>query len=481
MTESFNSSDTIAAIATGMTQAGIGIIRISGPDVFEVADKIFRTGSGKKISDMKSNTINHGYIFENNRKTDEVLASVMRAPHSYTGEDTVEINCHGGLYLLNRVLQIIIENGARLAEPGEFTKRAFLNGRMDLSEAEAVMDLISSHNKYAADNSMKQLSGNLKDKIVNIRKQIIYESAYIESALDDPEHFDLTGYPVKLKIKINDFLNIISSMIDSYENGRIMKEGIKTAILGKPNAGKSSLLNFLSGHESAIVTDIAGTTRDAIEESVRIGSLQLNLIDTAGIRNTEDIVEKIGVEKALEISEEADLVLYVIDSSVPLDENDQRIISIIKDKNTIILFNKSDLEQAVSESDLQSLIYGNEKGLNEDINNFINNNHNIPILRISLKDGNGIDELEKILDSKFVSEGNQLNDEVIVTNLRHFQELKSAKESLLNVEKSIDDGMEEDFFTVDLMDAYRHLGMIIGEETGEDLVNEIFSKFCMGK
>ncbi|SCX80922.1 tRNA modification GTPase [Lachnospiraceae bacterium XPB1003] len=466
MTESFNSSDTIAAIATGMTQAGIGIIRISGPDVFEVADKIFRTGSGKKISDMKSNTINHGYIFENNRKTDEVLASVMRAPHSYTGEDTVEINCHGGLYLLNRVLQIIIENGARLAEPGEFTKRAFLNGRMDLSEAEAVMDLISSHNKYAADNSMKQLSGNLKEKIVNIRKQIIYESAYIESALDDPEHFDLTGYPEKLKIKINDFLNIISSMIDSYENGRIMKEGIKTAILGKPNAGKSSLLNFLSGHESAIVTDIAGTTRDAIEESVRIGSLQLNLIDTAGIRNTEDIVEKIGVEKALEISEEADLVLYVIDSSVPLDENDQRIISIIKDKNTIILFNKTDLDQAVSE---------------EDINIFINNNHNIPILRISLKDGNGIDELEKILDSKFVSEGNQLNDEVIVTNLRHFQELKSAKESLLNVEKSIDDGMEEDFFTVDLMDAYRHLGMIIGEETGEDLVNEIFSKFCMGK
>lgn len=466
MTESFNSSDTIAAITTGMTQAGIGIIRISGPDVFEVADKIFRTGSGKKISDMKSNTINHGYIFENNRKTDEVLASVMRAPHSYTGEDTVEINCHGGLYLLNRVLQIIIENGARLAEPGEFTKRAFLNGRMDLSEAEAVMDLISSHNKYAADNSMKQLSGNLKEKIVNIRKQIIYESAYIESALDDPEHFDLTGYPEKLKIKINDFLNIISSMIDSYENGRIMKEGIKTAILGKPNAGKSSLLNFLSGHESAIVTDIAGTTRDAIEESVRIGSLQLNLIDTAGIRNTEDIVEKIGVEKALEISEEADLVLYVIDSSVPLDENDQRIISIIKNKNTIILFNKTDLDQAVSE---------------EDINIFINNNHNIPILRISLKDGNGIDELEKILDSKFVSEGNQLNDEVIVTNLRHFQELKSAKESLLNVEKSIDDGMEEDFFTVDLMDAYRHLGMIIGEETGEDLVNEIFSKFCMGK
>ncbi len=466
MTESFNSSDTIAAIATGMTQAGIGIIRISGPDVFEVADKIFRTGSGKKISDMKSNTINHGYIFENNRKTDEVLASVMRAPHSYTGEDTVEINCHGGLYLLNRVLQIIIENGARLAEPGEFTKRAFLNGRMDLSEAEAVMDLISSHNKYAADNSMKQLSGNLKEKIVNIRKQIIYESAYIESALDDPEHFDLTGYPEKLKVKINDFLNIISSMIDSYENGRIMKEGIKTAILGKPNAGKSSLLNFLSGHESAIVTDIAGTTRDAIEESVRIGSLQLNLIDTAGIRNTEDIVEKIGVEKALEISEEADLVLYVIDSSVPLDENDQRIISIIKNKNTIILFNKTDLDQAVSE---------------EDINIFINNNHNIPILRISLKDGNGIDELEKILDSKFVSEGNQLNDEVIVTNLRHFQELKSAKESLLNVEKSIDDGMEEDFFTVDLMDAYRHLGMIIGEETGEDLVNEIFSKFCMGK
>jgi len=466
MTESFNSSDTIAAIATGMTQAGIGIIRISGPDVFEVADKIFRTGSGKKISNMKSNTINHGYIFENNRKTDEVLASVMRAPHSYTGEDTVEINCHGGLYLLNRVLQIIIENGARLAEPGEFTKRAFLNGRMDLSEAEAVMDLISSHNKYAADNSMKQLSGNLKEKIVNIRKQIIYESAYIESALDDPEHFDLTGYPEKLKIKINDFLNIISSMIDSYENGRIMKEGIKTAILGKPNAGKSSLLNFLSGHESAIVTDIAGTTRDAIEESVRIGSLQLNLIDTAGIRNTEDIVEKIGVEKALEISEEADLVLYVIDSSVPLDENVQRTLSILKNKNTIILFNKTDLDQAVSE---------------EDINIFINNNHNIPILRISLKDGNGIDELEKILDSKFVSEGNQLNDEVIVTNLRHFQELKSAKESLLNVEKSIDDGMEEDFFTVDLMDAYRHLGMIIGEETGEDLVNEIFSKFCMGK
>ncbi len=458
--------DTIAAIASGITQSGIGIIRISGPEALSVADRIFMTGSGKKISSFPTHTIHHGYIFENEMtvKTDEVLVSLMKAPHSYTGEDTVEINCHGGIFLMQKILKLVTENGARLAEPGEFTKRAFINGRMDLSEAEAVMDVIGSKNEFSLKNSMEQLNGKLADKIEKLRNKILHETAFIESALDDPEHFDLTGYPEELREKTEGFISEISEMIKMSQNGRIKKDGIRTVILGKPNAGKSSLLNMLSGHESAIVTDIAGTTRDTIEESVMIGNMQLNLMDTAGIRDTDDKVEKIGVDRAEKNAESADLILFVVDSSIPLDENDKRIMNLIKYKNTLIILNKSDLETVTDENEIRKI-----------------SGSDIPVIMLSAKNNEGMDELQRNLLSIFGDPDKKINDEVVVTNLRHIDELEQTKVSLEHVMESIDNGMEEDFFSIDLMSAYQHLGFIIGKEIDDDLVNEIFSKFCMGK
>jgi tRNA modification GTPase len=458
--------DTIAAIASGITQSGIGIIRISGPEALSVADRIFMTGSGKKISSFPTHTIHHGYIYENELrvKTDEVLVSLMKAPHSYTGEDTVEINCHGGIFLMQKILKLVTENGARLAEPGEFTKRAFINGRMDLSEAEAVMDVIGSKNEFSLKNSMEQLNGKLADKIEKLRNEILHETAFIESALDDPEHFDLTGYPEELREKTEGFISEISEMIKMSQNGRIKKDGIRTVILGKPNAGKSSLLNMLSGHESAIVTDIAGTTRDTIEESVMIGNMQLNLMDTAGIRDTDDKVEKIGVDRAEKNAESADLILFVVDSSIPLDENDKRIMNLIKDKNTLIILNKSDLETVTDENEIRKI-----------------SGCDIPVIMLSAKNNEGMDELENNLLTMFGDPDKKINDEVVVTNLRHIDELEQTKVSLEHVMESIDNGMEEDFFSIDLMSAYQHLGFIIGKEIDDDLVNEIFSKFCMGK
>ena len=458
--------DKIAAIASGVTQSGIGIIRISGPEAVSVADRIFMTGGGKKISSFPTHTIHHGYIYENEMtvKTDEVLVSLMKAPHSYTGEDTVEINCHGGIFLMQKILKLVTENGARLAEPGEFTKRAFLNGRMDLSKAEAVMDVIGSKNEFSLKNSMEQLNGRLAEKIENLRSEILHETAFIESALDDPEHFDLTGYPEELREKTERFISEISGMIRMSQNGRIKKDGIRTVILGKPNAGKSSLLNMLSGHESAIVTDIAGTTRDTIEESVMIGNIQLNLMDTAGIRDTEDKVEKIGVDRAEKNAESADLILFVVDSSIPLDENDKRIMDLIRKKNTLVILNKSDLETVTDENEIRKISGGD-----------------IPVIMLSAKNNEGMDELQRNLLSIFGDPDKKINDEVVVTNLRHIGELEQTKVSLEHVIESIDNGMEEDFFSIDLMSAYQHLGFIIGKEIDDDLVNEIFSKFCMGK
>lgn len=458
--------DTIAAIASGVTQSGIGIIRISGPEAVSVADRIFMTGGGKKISSFPTHTIHHGYIYENEMmvKTDEVLVSLMKAPHSYTGEDTVEINCHGGIFLMQKILKLVTENGARLAEPGEFTKRAFLNGRMDLSKAEAVMDVIGSKNEFSLKNSIEQLNGRLAEKIENLRSEILHETAFIESALDDPEHFDLTGYPEELREKTERFISEISGMIRISQNGRIKKDGIRTVILGKPNAGKSSLLNMLSGHESAIVTDIAGTTRDTIEESVMIGNIQLNLMDTAGIRDTDDKVEKIGVDRAEKNAESADLILFVVDSSIPLDENDKRIMDLIRKKNTLVILNKSDLETVTDENEIRKI-----------------SGSDIPVIMLSAKNNEGMDELQRNLLSIFGDPDKKINDEVVVTNLRHIGELEQTKVSLEHVIESIDNGMEEDFFSIDLMSAYQHLGFIIGKEIDDDLVNEIFSKFCMGK
>ena len=453
--------ETIAAISTGMTNSGIGIVRISGPDALDIADRVYR---GKiNIKNADSHTIHYGHISDGQETVDEVLVMVMKAPRTFTGEDTVEINCHGGVYVMMRVLETILKNGARAAEPGEFTKRAFLNGRIDLSQAEAVIDVINSENEYALQSSVSQLKGNIKYKINNIRNKIIYNTAFIESALDDPEHYSLDGYGDELLAISEEIISELQELIRSSDNGRVMKEGINTVIVGKPNAGKSSLLNVLSGYERAIVTDIEGTTRDILEEQIRLGDLSLNVIDTAGIRRTEDAVEKIGVDRAREYAEKADLIIYVADASRELDENDEQILDMIRNKKTVILLNKSDLDPVITAEMIK------EKA------------GDIPIISASAKEEQGIHELEETVEKMFLTGTISFNDQIYITNARQKNALVSAVESMKKVVESIGAGMPEDFFSIDLMDAYETLGSITGESAGEDLVNEIFSKFCMGK
>lgn len=459
-------TDTIAAIATALSNSGIGIIRISGEDAVSIADQIVVNKNHKSfVNQMKSHTIHYGFVVDENREVvDEVMVSFMKKPNSFTAEDTIEINCHGGVLVMNRILELAIKHGARLAEPGEFTKRAFLNGRIDLSEAEAVMDVISSKNDMALKSSVKQLRGAVYNKIKNIRDSIIYEIAFIESALDDPEHISLDGYPEKLRSKVDRISEDIGKLLSTAENGKIIKEGISTVIVGKPNAGKSSLLNILAGEDKAIVTEIAGTTRDILEEDINLHGINLHIIDTAGIRSTEDIVEKIGVEKAKKYASEADLIIYVVDSSVPLDENDNQIIQMIRDKKCIVLFNKSDLDAQISIEDFELLI----------------GDHAV-VIKTSTKENKGIDEFEKTVKEMFFHGDISLNDELLITNMRHKEALGEALSGIEQVKKSLDAGMPEDFYSIDLMSAYASLGKITGEEVEEDLVNEIFSKFCMGK
>lgn len=383
-------------------------------------------------------------------------------PRSYTGEDTVEIDCHGGVLAMKRVLETVIKYGARPAEPGEFTKRAFLNGRIDLSQAEAVIDVINAQNEYALKSSVSQLRGNIQRIIREIREQIIYQIAYIESALDDPEHISIDGYGDTLRGETELIKGKIDRLLDTVREGKLMKEGIKTVIVGKPNAGKSSLLNTLVGEERAIVTDIAGTTRDILEETIVLHGISLRMMDTAGIRSTDDVVEKIGVGKAIENAKDADLILYVVDASIPLDENDREIIGLLRDKKAVVILNKTDLKQVVFEEDLKELV-----------------EH--PIVSISAKEEEGIDRLEQQIKELFFAGKITFNDEIYITNMRHKTALEEAKKSILLVENSIDMGLPEDFYSIDLMNAYEALGSIIGEAVGEDLVNEIFSKFCTGK
>ena len=467
-------SGTIAAISTAMTNSGIGIVRMTGREAFEIADKIYVGKNQKRLSEQKTHTIHYGYISDNGETIDEVLVMLMRGPHSYTGEDTVEINCHGGVYVVKRILETVIRYGARPAEPGEFTKRAFLNGRLDLSQAEAVGDLIASQNEYALRSSVSQLKGNVKEKIKGIREKIIYHTAFIETALDDPEHISVDGYGEKLKEVVDELISEIQKLLSTCDDGRIIKEGIQTVIVGKPNAGKSSLLNALLGEERAIVTEIAGTTRDVLEEHINLQGISLNIMDTAGIRSTEDIVEKIGVEKAREYVEKADLILYVIDASCPFDENDRDIFKMICGKRCVILLNKTDLDVVITKENVYNelkLANINEKSCEK----------NVEIVDISAKNRDGIDELENILKDMFFAGNLAFNDEIYITNVRHKTALNDAYQSLCKVNESIDLGMPEDFYSIDLMDAYEALGSITGETIGEDLVNEIFSKFCMGK
>ena len=455
--------DTIAAIATASGNSGIGIIRVSGDEAIEIVDKIFKSvNSDKKLVNVKSHTINYGHIVDNDKVIDEVLVSVMNGPHSYTGEDVVEINCHGGMIVIRKILEIVLKNGARTAEPGEFTKRAFLNGRMDLSQAEAVMDVINAKNEFALSSSIEQLNGRVSEKIKSLREKIIYNIAFIESALDDPEHISIDGYSEKLSKILEEVNGELSRLINNFDNGRIVKEGVKTVILGKPNAGKSSLLNLLLGEERAIVTDIEGTTRDTLEESINLNGVFLNLIDTAGIRDSEDVVEQIGVNKAKELAEKSDLVIFVADASKELDENDKEIINLIKDKQAIVLLNKSDLGTII-----------NEKNVSEFDNK--------PVITFSAKTGDGLDELENKIRDLFYEGKVKYNDELHITNARQKESLINAKNSIEEVIKSVENDMPEDFYSIDLMDAYTYLGQIIGESVEDDLVNEIFSKFCMGK
>lgn len=445
-----------------MTNSGIGVIRISGNQTLDIISRIFQPKKQKNMKEVPSYTAHYGHIYHEDELLDECIVLIMRGPHSYTAEDVAEIQCHGGVVVMRKILEAVFFAGAVPAEPGEFTKRAFLNGRIDLSKAEAVMDLIHSKNEFAMQSSLKQLEGVLGKKITDLRKQILHSVAWIESALDDPEHYSIDGFSDELKIQIEHMIKELQSFLENADNGRILREGIQTVIVGKPNAGKSSVWNVLLGEERAIVTDIAGTTRDTLEESIQIKGIPLNMIDTAGIRDTNDLVEKIGVDKAKNLLNKADLILYVVDTSSPMTEEDEEIVRLIEGKETIVLLNKSDLASKIGIDEMK------QRGFEH-------------VAVISAKEQTGIEDLYQMIQDIFFEGKVSFNDEIYLTNMRHKNAVSDALNSLSMVMESIEAGMPEDFFSIDLMDAYEHLGFITGESVGEDLVNEIFAEFCMGK
>lgn len=452
---------TIAAISTGLTNSGIGIVRISGCDSLKIIDKIFKGKNNKKLSSEKTYTAHYGRIYDGNKQIDEVIVLIMKAPNTYTREDIVEINCHGGVLVMQQILETVIKYGAVPAEPGEFTKRAFLNGRIDLSQAEAVMDVINSKNEYALNNSISILNGKLFNKIEELRSIIINRAAFIESALDDPEHYDLDNFGDKLLIDVDNIINSVNSMLKTFNNGKLISEGINTVIVGKPNAGKSTLLNNLLGEERAIVTDVAGTTRDTLEEFINIDGITLKVIDTAGIRKTVDIVESIGVKKSIDYVDKSDLILYVVDASVKLDDNDYDIINMIKDKNVIVLQNKNDLEINVEENIIKDTFEN--------------------VINISAKNDIGIIELKEKIKDLFFNGKLDFNDEICITNVRHKKLLNDTLDSMILIKEGINNCISEDLYLIDLMNAYKSLGLIIGKQVDDDLVDEIFTKFCTGK
>lgn len=455
-------ADTICALATAAVEAGIGIIRLSGDNVVELVSSFVRTKGGKPLNIQESHRVKYGFVCDGEQVVDEVLVLTMRGPRSYTGEDTVEIDCHGGILMLRKILEICVKSGARPAEPGEFTKRAFLNGRIDLAEAEAVSALISAKSEDGMKASMAQLQGAVSEKIRQFRSVLLEDDAYIEAALDDPEHISLDGFAERLHEDVKKIQTGVHELLDTAEDGRILREGVRTVILGKPNAGKSSLLNALIGEDRAIVTNVAGTTRDTLEEQIQLRGVSLLLVDTAGIRDTEDIVEKIGVERAMQAAEAADLILYVVDASENLNEDDVKIMKFIRGKKAIVLLNKTDLPAMVTQQQLAE-----RTGQS--------------VLPVSMKKKEGLEALSDLVQKLFERQEIRMNSEVIITSARHVALLRNAEQALTEVLHSIDMGLPEDFFTIDLMRAYTELGYILGEEVSEDLVNEIFSKFCMGK
>ena len=469
------SEDTIAAIATGISSGGIGIIRVSGEDAVPISDSIFF--GAISLSDASTHQVLYGHIKDSNGIIDEVLITKFLSPRSYTREDVVEISSHGGSFVMRKILGLLFEKGARPASPGEFTKRAFLNGRIDLAQAESVMDIISAENDFSLSNSIKQLDGELSNRIKSLRSEILHESAYIEAALDDPEHYDLTNFSDLLHHNSTKWKSIISSLIDSFRQGRILKNGIRTAIVGRPNAGKSSLLNALSKSDRAIVTEIPGTTRDTIEEKVRFFNHTLLLIDTAGIRNTDNPIEQIGVERSIDAISTADLVFYMLDINQPMSNADIDIIKNLDFQKTIPILNKIDLMESE-----QNAIANYVKSAKDflDKNNIVFswiNNSTI----ISAKNRLGFEDLDIAITEKLGLNNSNHSTEIMITNERHAGLLRAACRSLNNLENTILDGLPEDFYTVDLMDAYASLGFILGEEVEDDLVESIFKEFCMGK
>ena len=455
--------DTIAAITTGMSNAGVGIIRISGDRACEITDMLFRAANkNKKAVNMKSYTAAFGGVYEDDRMIDEAILLVMKAPHTYTCEDVCELQCHGGMVVLRNVLAAVIKNGARLAEPGEFTKRAFLNGRIDLSQAESVMDLISAKNDFAVKSSLMQLRGDLKNQIIDMREQILYNVAFIESALDDPEHISLDSFDETIEGHVRALLKDTNHLLENCNNGRIMKEGIQTVIVGKPNVGKSSLLNCLLRENRAIVTNIPGTTRDTLEEDIVIGNILLHLIDTAGIRETDNEIESIGIKKTKESLEKADFVIIVLDSSKELSKEDYEILDLCKNSTGVVLVNKSDLQQTLSMQEICNLS-GKD------------------VISFSAAKGDGLDELESYIKRQFIESKIEEKDDLYITNARQKEALVQTKDSLEKVLESIELGMPEDLYAIDLTNAYESLGKIIGETLEEDIINKIFKDFCMGK
>lgn len=456
--------DTIAAIATSSKNGSISILRVSGENALSIVSAIFFNVNNEEIDlqQLPTHTIHYGFICQGEKKIDEVLVLIMKGPRSYTAEDVVEIHCHGGHYICQVILNLLIEKGARTAQPGEFTKRAFLNGRLDMSQAEAVMDVIQSKSQIALENSLHQLRGNLKKKIENLRKIILEDVAYLEAALDDPEHISLDDFSETIEDHVSLLRKETDHLIQNSHNGRMIKEGIQTVILGKPNVGKSSLLNCILRENRAIVTDVPGTTRDTLEEDVMIGNLLLHLIDTAGIHETDHKVESIGIEKTRESLKKADFVLCVVDASEALTKEDREIFRMIGPHPGVILYNKTDLPSKVEKKEIAAL--SDKK-----------------IISFSALTGEGLESLELYLSQQFLEEKMDPEQELYITNTRQKEALLRTKDSLEKVMESIQLGMPEDLYAIDLTNAYESLGQIIGETLEEDIIDKIFHDFCMGK